>query len=139
MMPKVRLGDLIGVGGFRENGFSDCHDLPSIADLVGEVPQPNEDRAVAYLRSAPGIGGRSGVRCDVLDPSSRKPMGVSIHSDGVYTWDDSLPYYVEKYHFHLPDHLLRHMEAMNWRPPVDLELDWSDWTKPPTIKADVRS
>lgn len=118
-MKLTPMHELVLIGGFRELGGDpdQQEQWPSILDYVSESPQENEDRVVSYLRSARGIAGRSGVEFDVLDPSNRIPMAVSMHTDGVYIWESTLAFYVEKYHVRLPDDFLRHAASANWKPP----------------------
>jgi hypothetical protein len=38
-------------------------------------------------------------------------------SDGVWLWTNALAYYVQHYHFRVPDEFVRHMQQRNWTPP----------------------
>jgi len=107
---------LRGICTFVEFNESTPADRLSIRDYISDVPQPDEEKIVAYLGGGVGIAGRGGYLRDVLNPSF---VGLTSDTltDGIYVWASYLPYYVKKYHLKIPDAVVAHMRANDWTIP----------------------
>ncbi len=81
---------------FAELGFRGA---PSMREFIGNEP---DRRVVAYLRQGWCLAATSGTAVDVLDPSRGSPGFLDDHTDGVWRWTETLPYYVETYGLRRP-------------------------------------
>ncbi len=59
------------------------------------------------------------------DPLTSEPIGpTSQHTDNVWVWQMTVPYFVEKYNIPLPEEFIEHMRNNNWvcpkRSPTEL-------------------
>lgn len=108
--------------------FEDPSPAPSLRDYISDIPQPDEEKIVAYLKQGIGLAGRSGYLRDVLNPSSA--VGLTSHTltDGVYVWSSYLAYYVKQYHLRLPSEVIAHMMMNSWTVPNKDTIDISDLT-----------
>ena len=108
------------VGFFRELGFDDHPEYPSIADFRGRRPQSHKAEVVAYLGAGkPMVVSPGGKGTDVFD-ASRRTTSRSILTDGRFAWSRELAYYVENYDLGLPAHFEQHMAEQGYRlPDVD--------------------
>jgi len=112
---------LMLVGNFREMGYGDVADAPSLVDLRGERTSQNKEEVVAYLRNAKSLSFSPGLVPDFFEPL--RLIGThTMRTDGVYVWPDFLASYVETYDIKLPDDFERHMAHRRWRIPVDLDV-----------------
>lgn len=96
LAPEKRLLEYVGM--YRELGFEDSPDYPSVDDARGRRAPDHKPEVVAYL-----AGG--------------KAMSPSILTDGRYAWSKQLAYYVDHYDVTLPEHFERHMAALGYRMP----------------------
>jgi len=109
------------VGHFREMGYDDMLDAPSLVEERGKRPPAHKAEVLAYLRKAPAVTYSPGINTDYFDPSGWV-RGDTMRTDGVYTWPDFLADYVERYDVALPDTFEHHMEARAWRLPEGLDV-----------------
>ena len=109
------------VGHFRETGYEDMSDAPSLVEARGKRPPAHKDDVLAYLRKAPTVIFSPGVNRDFFNPS-QIISGDTMRTDGVFTWPDYLSDYVELYDVELPEAFERHMEARGWRLPEGLDV-----------------
>lgn len=109
------------VGHFRETGYEDIPDAPSLVEARGKRPPSRKDEVLAYLRRAPAVLVSPGVNKDFFDPS-QLVRGDTMRTDGVYTWPDYLADYLERYDVALPAVFEQHMEARGWRLPEGLDV-----------------
>jgi hypothetical protein len=108
--------ELICVGTFKELGFDDTPDTPSLAASRGRLSTTHKHQIVAYLNTAPVIVVSPGERDDVFDPEN-SAGSASYATDGTYIWPRVLAYYVDRYDVALPAEFLAHGEAAEWKLP----------------------
>lgn len=90
---------------------------PTLEDSRGKFSGP-VDKVVSYLRNAhPIMVSGSGVYDD-LAPDKPLIGGLSIHTDGVWVWPSSYPYYVGTYRAEVPAQLLELASSREWAPPT---------------------
>jgi hypothetical protein len=105
------------VGFFRELGFEEHPEYPSLADFRGRRPPDHKAEVVAYLSAGrPMVVSPGGKGTDVFDPS-RRTTNRSILTDGRFAWSRELAYYVENYDVGLPSYFEEHMAALGYRVP----------------------
>lgn len=112
---------LMLVGNFREMGYDDQPDAPSLHDIRGKGDRAHKAEIVAYLRGAKSISYSPGYETSIFDPA----VFVGTHTmrtDGVYIWPDFTAGYVEKEDVSLPYAFEQHMAQRGWRLPDDLDL-----------------
>lgn len=108
---------------FREFPFGTAGD-PSMRDFMADSPRPNQEDALAYLRSGLLLGETMGA--DLIDwfarPAKANPViegkvvgGTTEMTDGVWFWYAGLIYFVEEYNLKLPEEFLRHAAQAGWR------------------------
>ncbi|WP_280234965.1 hypothetical protein [Nocardia cyriacigeorgica] len=106
------------VGIFREM-YSGGHDeLPS---LFGSFTQRTiEDRAqiLDYLRAAPPVLDVLDVERDLVDNTKNITSAGSLISDGIWIWRVDSIHYLSRYAIDIPDEFLRHVRALDYRPPA---------------------
>lgn len=89
---------------------------PTLESSRGKFTGP-VDKLVPYLRSAHFVAvSGSGVHDD-LAPDKPLIGALSIHTDGVWVWPSSYPYYVETYQADVPVELLELASSYRWVPP----------------------
>lgn len=87
------------VGRYKELGYDDA---PSIRDFISDVPYPEKDAAISYIKSAgKSLACGTGVNVDAL---TGEVVGLEneLRSDGEFSWSTVLAYYVEKHNLILP-------------------------------------
>ena len=112
---------------FRES-MSGPGDAPSMRTAISDVPWPDQDGVLGYLRSGyvygMTFGGMSG---DHLEQSRRitvdidgepQPAGL-LMTDGEYFWYSALIYYIDNYNLQVPDEFIEQARRHDWR--VDLK------------------
>lgn len=111
---------------YRELAPDDVKSLefPSLKQFICATPQEHEEDIARYLEFAPNYCALGTVASDVLDPSAEALLFPGRNTDGIYGWPSELGYYVRKYHLSLPKEFIEHMQASNWLPPNENELDW---------------
>lgn len=55
---------------------------------------------------------------DILDPTVKDIARDAVYTDGVYCWDNAIPYYLRQYRVSLPEAFLAHVLARDFVPPV---------------------
>jgi hypothetical protein len=109
------------VGGFKELGYNDAPDAPSIVEARGKRLLEFKKEVVGYLRSGRGFVVSPGLDTDVFD-STKTSDSPTVMTDGTYAWPRLLAYYVEQYDVRLPAHFEAHMRANGWRVPEGIDL-----------------
>jgi hypothetical protein len=99
--------ELERLGYFKEI-FPGEQKLPSMASLLGQAPQPDEELILAHLRAGRCTSASGGIMADAFDPT-RRFASPAIMTDGVWEWPSTLIYYVERYHCRLPDEFVAHV------------------------------
>lgn len=112
------------VGFFREL-YTNSPGLPSIRDAARSAAHPDEEFIVSYLRAGLGFAGVGRYVGDVLNPTKKWNVSLSLETDGVWLWRADLPYYVSEYHVELPEDFIMHMQGNDWRVPTFTETDES--------------
>lgn len=108
------------VGNFVELGYVDHPNAPSLALSRGKRTSTKKEEVVAYLRSGITFVFSPGLDEDVLDP--RKYAGsASVLTDGVYAWQKTLAYYVDRYDVELPAEFETHMQRNRWAIPPKID------------------
>jgi len=111
------------VGFFREMPYG-SPDAPSLYDSLTSSLF-DENKIVQYLKSAVAFIFSPGVEEDILIPG--KVIGsISILTDGIWAWPDSLRYYLESYHVALPEEFLTHVRNRNYVAPDPDEINIAD-------------
>ena len=96
---------MVYIGEFKETSGDG---YPSIAELISEMPHPEKQRIVNYLRSGRKIAAAAGSFKDALT-GSVIPTEALVFTDGTYVWQSDLTYYVEKYNLTLPGQFVKHI------------------------------
>lgn len=109
------------VGNFRETGYADIADAPSLVEVRGLRGQAHKGDVVIYLRQAPSVSYSPGPVEDFFDPSRSAGSSV-MRTDGVYVWPDCLATYVERYDVRLPPDFEVHMATEAWHLPKNLDV-----------------
>jgi hypothetical protein len=112
---------LVLVGNFREMGYEDLADAPSLHEVRGRGGRAHRIEVVAYLRNAKSISYSPGHETSIFDPA----VYVGTHTmrtDGVYVWPDFVAGYVEKEAVALPHAFEQHMAQRRWRLPDSIDL-----------------
>lgn len=110
------------VGNFKEMGYDDVPDAPSLVDVRGKRRAGHKPEVLAYLRQAKSISFSPGPIEDFFDPSQF--VGThTMRTDGVFVWPDFLAGYVERHDVLLPEEFEQHMARAAWRLPASLDLD----------------
>lgn len=111
---------LILVGNFREMGYADEADAPSLHHVRRKRPHGHKTDVVAYLRKAKSVSFSPGYETSIFDPKTF--VGThTMRTDGVYVWPDFLAGYVEHEDVALPEQFERHMAERNWQLPDNLD------------------
>ena len=97
---------MIYIGKYRE--FNPGLDYPSIRDFFSDDPYPEKYRIAAYLRNGNDSLLAGGSNRDVITGEAI-PLASIFRNDGVYSWHQSLAYYVEKYNLILPEDFMNHI------------------------------
>ena len=84
---------------WKEFGDSDA---PSITSGFSDIPDPNKDAIVKYLKNGNTILVSTGVGIDVFI-NEIVDNHYYLMTDGEYTWNNMIAYYVEKYNLKMPD------------------------------------
>lgn len=90
-------------------------------------PQLSDDQAqsvVHYLRSGTVVLRTTATRPDLLDDGAVVLPSASSFTDGFWIWNESLPFYVDKYKLSPGDEFLDYCEGRSWVPrkPTDEEV-----------------
>lgn len=109
------------IGNFRETGYDDVADAPSLVEARGLRGPAHKADVVAYLRRAPSVSCSPGPVEDHFDPS-RSAGSFTMRTDGLYVWPEFLATYVERYDVRLPPDFEVHMATKAWQPPADLDV-----------------
>ena len=113
-------GRLILVGNFREMGYDDQPEAPSLHDVRRKRSLGHKPEVLAYLRKAKSISFSPGYETSIFDQKTF--VGThTMRTDGVYVWPDFLAGYVEHEDVALPEQFERHMAARNWQLPENLD------------------
>jgi hypothetical protein len=104
------------IGNFFELGYDDDPMAPRLSDVRGKRAPGNKADVVRYLRSGKTLIFSPGYDQDVFDDTKRADTS-SILTDGVYSWQKQIAYYVEHYDIELPADFEAHMRANAWRIP----------------------
>lgn len=122
---------LIEIGNFKEMGYDDVPDAPSLLDVRGKRTAGHKAEVIAYLRQAKSISFSPGFCEDFFD--ERETVGThTMRTDGTYVWPDFLAGYVERHDVLLPEDFERHMEQAHWRLPESLD---TSTLRPPWVTA----
>lgn len=98
---------MIYIGRYKE--LNPKHDYPSIKDFFLPERYPGQDRIVYYLFHGKEDMVSTKRAVDVItgEPIKMEIIGMN---DGMFTWFNTLGYYVDKYNLKLPkefeDHIL---------------------------------
>jgi hypothetical protein len=115
-------GELLQMDFFDSRGGVPNSDLKS---CISETPQADEDKILAYLRSGHfyrAFAVPDDELHDALDTEKILPIEPALFTDGTYVWPSDLPYYVEKYHAHLPRAFLHHARKNGWQVPASVDV-----------------
>jgi len=109
------------IGHFREMGYADVSDAPSLKFVRRSPLLARKPQVVAYLRSAPSVSFSPGFVSDYFD--SAQMIGThTMRTDGEYVWPDFLAGYVEHYDVELPDEFLQHLGDRDWQLPAAIDV-----------------
>ncbi|MFP2907068.1 hypothetical protein ACLESD_18875 [Pyxidicoccus sp. 3LFB2] len=82
-----------------------------LEDRRHEPRLPDESDIVRYLRTATVFAVTAGISRDLLAPERPIIDSLSHLTDGVWSWSNDLPYYVETYNAELPPAFIAHVRA----------------------------
>lgn len=110
------------VGNFQEIRHGDRQG-PSLRECIASTPQPYEKQIIHYLQNGLILAACAGPATDVLSPIKKLIDAPHVFTDGAWQWYGDLAYYVREYHCRIPDEFLQHMQARNWLPPQQSEIN----------------
>lgn len=82
--------------------------FPSMTDFFHPTPYENMDKIIEYLEQGNPTYVRGELPKDVFT-GERIPCEYIGMTDGVYSWNSVLPYYVRKYNLKLPKEFENHV------------------------------
>mgnify|MGYP001027774742 FL=1 len=91
---------MIMLGKYVE--FNPGFNLPSIKTDFADSPYKGQKEIVEYLKKGKLVLVRCGRDEDVIT-HERLPGEAGLRTDGEYSWNANLYYYVEKYNLKLPE------------------------------------
>lgn len=97
---------MIYIGRFKE--FNPNHDFPSIKDSFSPYKYKGQDKISYYLRHGKKDMLSLEIPKDVITGETIRMEKIGMN-DGVYTWFNTLAYYVEKYNLRLPEDFEKHV------------------------------
>jgi|GEM_PF-516082 len=121
-----------------ERGDSDVEPgLPHPRTLVQDEQPTDIGQIVAYLKAGHVYSTWLGYSyCRFEDGPPDEEMGTQDCTDGVFSWPQGLPIYVERYQVRLPAAFIERVRSLNYRMPVvdsvqfaDSELDFAYWLR----------
>lgn len=142
--PRISAGSAMSkslrpVGYWREPGLG--ANWPDPGNLVDpEWRLAERDQIAAYLKRGIRFRECLGYACCRLGDVPEKEMGCADLSDGRYIWPEGLWIYVARFDVRIPDDMVEHMRANNFKLPeglraadipredVDLEY-WENWSR----------
>ena len=80
--------------------FGKGMNLPSMRDSFEEKPYKGQDKIVAYLKNGKKTFARTELPTDKFT-GEKIPMESCGMTDGEYSWNSTLAYYVKKYNLRL--------------------------------------
>ena len=89
----------IMLGKYAE--FNPGFDMPSIKEDFAEAPYKGQKVIAEYLKKGELVLAKAGKDEDVFT-HERIPDEAGLRTDGEYSWNANLHYYVEKYNLKLP-------------------------------------
>ena len=95
------------IGKYRELNPS-YQQYDSMKDHFSEDRYPNQDRIIDYLKNGITDCARIGVPRDVFTGETIRMEELGMN-DGVYTWFNTLAYYVDRYNLVLPEKFVAHI------------------------------
>lgn len=81
--------------------------LPHIRDLVSDIPDPEKNRIISYLKTH-CVMACAGMIQDQINPEQVIGFG-NVFSDGTYFWNDEFCNYVDKYNIPVPEEFRGHI------------------------------
>jgi hypothetical protein len=109
-------------GFFKDIPLGD-EDGPLLREAVSSKPPEDEARAVSYLQAGALLAFSPAVVRDALSKDQLIIGPLKLLTDGEWVWRSDLAYYVENYHYQLPEEFVRHMRSRDWKPPSAEEID----------------
>jgi hypothetical protein len=106
------------IGRFREFGYENGQ---SLAAARGKLVADHKAKLVAYMRGGKAIVVSPGLTRDVFD-STASAGSLTIATDGTFAWYRPLAYYVERYDVELPLEFVRHVAALGYATPRDVNV-----------------
>ena len=87
--------------------------------LQEEVPSPDEQRIIAYLRGGVPMLAIPGLVFNLL-ADKEEPIGPPhVFTDGEWAWTADVTFYIERYHINVPHDFAERMQQQRWQcPPV---------------------
>jgi hypothetical protein len=112
--------ELRRVGFFRELSYGTEND-PTIKEKLPYRLQ-DEDNLLEYLNSGLVFVLSPGIERDVFLPD--KIIGsITIRTDGIWAWPESLMYYLKNYHIILPEDFVESIRILDYRVPDTTKID----------------
>ena len=92
--------DKYGLLQFKEFG---CENGPSIKSFFAENKYEHQEEIAKYLDNSKIVSMAPEYDKDIISGELIKPLqSKAIRTNGVFSWDSSLSFYVRKYNFKLP-------------------------------------
>lgn len=97
---------MIYIGEYKE--FNPNFDYPSIKTFFESSKYDGQDKIANYLRHGKKTIVSAQIPKDVITGKTIRMEKIGMN-DGVYTWFNTLSYYVEKYNLRLPKEFEEHI------------------------------
>ncbi|WP_285506544.1 hypothetical protein [Actinokineospora sp. NBRC 105648] len=107
----------LGVFAPRADGASRIT-IDSAAPLMGALAPESRAPVAAYLRAGTILFAIMEYTTDSLEQRFGVSGGSAVLSDGLYYWRLDAADYIETYGLAVPDGVVEHMSALDWRPPT---------------------
>jgi hypothetical protein len=112
-MSAHNLNHPIHIGGFRELSLIETD--PPVSGIIGRGTYANPERVARYLRQHQLLAVAPDLPTDRVTGELGKEGNAELRTDGKYTWDSRLAYYVETYGIALPEEFARHVQLRTER------------------------
>lgn len=105
--------------GPYEDGYFNNANGPSIRDFVqkGRYEEMEKKKIITYLETAYACmaTSRMAVPCAFTGQTFRGSL--CVRTDGVWYWQDDLPYYMSEHHVCVPERMLANIRGNGYMPP----------------------
>lgn len=107
------------IGRFKENYPTLM--IPSINELISDVPLENKKEILNYLKSAKVISAAPGKIIDIIKNETIN-IQLLMYSDGEFAWRSDTIYYFENYNLDLGNEFVNHIKKKIKSIPNTIEM-----------------